>query len=103
MPSTHCFGDLPLQVSFSDLIEAIKDCRQATVNIRSNTSLDDLQWELRRTFRNSRQEAIRTLSDYSFMDHNRSNCVTHTEIVRMIRSLKPTISSMDLRMIATCL
>eukprot|EP00240_Pyramimonas_obovata_P002911 CAMPEP_0118923924 /NCGR_PEP_ID=MMETSP1169-20130426/2275_1 /TAXON_ID=36882 /ORGANISM="Pyramimonas obovata, Strain CCMP722" /LENGTH=642 /DNA_ID=CAMNT_0006864985 /DNA_START=100 /DNA_END=2024 /DNA_ORIENTATION=+ len=91
------------QVSFAELLEAVKDCRQASMNIRSKTSLDDLQWGIRRAFRNSRQEAIRAMNDYSFMDHNRSNCISHVEVVRMLRSLKPTISSMDLRMISTCL
>jgi hypothetical protein len=92
------------QVTFLELAEQLKECRQAAVNVRTKaTMMDDLQWELCRIARNSRQEAIRALSDYSFVDHNRSHCVTHLEVLRMLRTGKASLSVADLRMVATCL
>ncbi|KAK3233428.1 hypothetical protein CYMTET_56274 [Cymbomonas tetramitiformis] len=83
------------RVSFQELNEVVKECRHAGSLARSKQEMMiDLKRDLRRLVRNSRREAVRVFNEF---DVDRSGFLEHSEVVRMIRFLKPQVTTADLR------
>eukprot|EP00854_Cymbomonas_tetramitiformis_P024289 gene24289-29504_t len=83
------------RTTFAELNEMVKVCRQAGAQARTKQLLlEDMKLDLRNLVHNSRAEAIRLFHEF---DLDRSGYLEHSEVVRMMRFLKPSVSLSDLR------